>query len=169
MLVHEAILVANILDSLAPKHILDIGSGPRYGRDIVQPHIGAAFRGHSVTWTDLADTPGTIQCDITDAESLAGLPRCEMVTCLSVLEHVTDRDMALRNLLSLVNKWLVVSVPYVYPPHDVPIDNGWRPSADDLSDAVERNGLEVVRKYETLPEQFGGIDGCQASLVFARR
>lgn len=167
MLLSEAALLCQVLDSLAPESILDIGSGNRAGREIVQPHIGAAFRGHNVVWTDMEGSPGTLKCDITDKGTLASLPRCEMVTCLSVLEHVTDIDAALENVRVLVERWLIVAVPHTYPKHDCPIDNMWRPTPEQLTERVEGLGLRVMESWLTGPERFGDVYPASASVVLA--
>lgn len=167
MLVNEAVLLANILDRLSPTSILDIGSGDRAGREIVQPHIGAAFRGHNVTWTDKFASPGVLQCDICDTVSVSSLLPHEMVTACSVLEHVTDIDAAIASLRSIATRWLLVSVPFHYPEHHCPIDNMWRPSAEQLAKRLYGAGMAVVEMYETEPETFYGIEGVNASLVLA--
>jgi hypothetical protein len=169
MLINEAILLCTLLDRIAPKSILDIGSSSRAGREIVQPQIGAAFRGFNVTWTDTDGSGDTIACDITQLDTLRDLPRCELVTALSVLEHVTDIPVAIRNLRGLVKDWLIVSVPYQYPEHKCPIDNLWRPDAGELASRISYDGLRVVAQYNTEPEQFGAVSGACASLVVARR
>lgn len=169
MLVNEAVLLATLLDRIAPESILDIGSSSRAGREIIQPHIGAAFRGFSVIWTDADGYGDTLKCDITDIVTVKDLPRCRLVTALSVLEHVTDIQNAIRNLRGLVEDWLIVSVPYKYPEHHCPIDNMWRPDADELAQRIACDGLDIVAAYVTEPEQFGVVSGAQASLVVARR
>lgn len=169
MLINEAVLLCTLLDRIAPQSILDIGSSSRAGREIIQPHIGAAFRGFNVTWTDADGFGDTLKCDITKLETLSELPWCDLVTCLSVLEHVEDIDVAICNLRGLVKDWLIVSVPYSYPKHEIPIDNMWRPTADELASRIAYDGLEIVCSYTTGPEQFGNVSGASASLVVARR
>lgn len=166
---YEAVLLASILDRLAPKSILDIGSSSRPDREIIQPHIGAAFRGHNVIWTDLVASPGVLAADITDRSSLGGLPPCEMVTACSVLEHVSDIDNAIENLVWLTSKWLLVAVPNSYPPHELPLDNGWRPTPDELADSIASHGLSIIEKHATPKEWFSGVENASASLVVASR
>jgi hypothetical protein len=168
VLIYEAAVLSRILDTLQPSKILDIGSGSRADREIFQPHIGAAFRGHMVHWADFQEHPGVTQCDITDSVTLKNLPSCAMVTAMSVLEHVTDIDAALKHLAFLVQHWLVVSVPHVYPEHHCPIDNLWRPTPNELGEKVESLGLHVEEAYLTAPETFNGFPGVKASLILAR-
>lgn len=169
MLVHEAALVQMMIDKVAPKRILDCGSGSRADRTIIQPHIAAAFDGYDVVWTDLRGSPGTIECDFTKPETLADLPRCELVTCCSLLEHVADIPAALKAVCSLADDWLLLSVPWKYPRHDCPLDNSWRPSPNDLAAEIAVYGFETIEKYASGPEQFGSVQDASASVVLARR
>lgn len=165
MLVNEAILLADLLDKYDPVRILDCGSGRRVDRTIVQPWISAAFEGYDVVWTDIRPGKGVLCCDFTKPETLEQLPRCEMVTCLSLLEHVEDLPAAVAALASLVERWLIVSVPRVFPRHECPIDNGWRPSPEELGQTFARHGLTVLETFQTQPENFSGIPGVSASLA----
>jgi hypothetical protein len=169
MLVHEAALIQTLIDQINPKSILDCGSGSRADRTIIQPHIAAIFAGREVVWTDLKESPGVIQCDYTKFETLKDLPRCELVTCCSLLEHVDDISTALQAVGSLADDWIIVSVPWKFPKHDCPIDNGWRPSPDDLAGELKAIGFRVVEKYASGPEQFVNVPDASASVVLARR
>ncbi len=170
MLINEAILLSTILDRIAPKGILDIGSSSRAGREIIQPHIAAAYRGHHVVWTDADGFGDTLKLDITDASTLQNLPAgFQLVTACSVLEHVVDIDTAIQNLRNLTHEWLIVSVPYMYPKHDCPIDNMWRPNEQELAERVCGDGVFLVGSYLTAPEQFGPVSNASASLVVAYR
>lgn len=169
MLVHEAAIIQSLIDRVAPNRILDCGSGTRADRTIVQPHIAAAFDGYDVVWTDLKASPGVLECDFTKPATLAELPRCDLVTCCSLLEHVEDVPGAMRAVCSLADNWLLISVPWKYPKHDCPIDNNWRPTPDDLAAEVKVHGFEVVEKCASGPEQFGNVQNAMASIVLARR
>jgi hypothetical protein len=169
MLINEAFALSCILDRLSPSTILDIGSGNRGDREIVQPHIYAAYRGHRVTWTDKSAGPGVVFCDICDKTSLLDLPWCEMVTCCSMLEHVEDIPTAIANLKTLTRKWLVVSVPNVYPEHHCPIDNLWRPSPGELAELFSEPDLVVVEQHLTEPETFYGFPDVRMSMVVLER
>lgn len=169
MLINEAIAVASVLDKLKPKSILDCGSGTRIDREIVQPHIAAAFNHHNVIWSDLRPDAWTNEVDFTAPRAMSPWFHCDMVTALSILEHVTDIDAALRNIASLTEDWLLVSVPRNYPEHHCPIDNGWRPSVGELSDKLSGIGFVPVWWAETAPEQFGAVEGATATIVLARK
>jgi hypothetical protein len=171
MLIHEAALIQTLIDQINPKSILDCGSGSRADRTIVQPHIGAIFadRGIDVVWTDMREIPGVIQCDYTKPDTLRDMPRCELVTCCSLLEHVEDISTALQAVGSLADDWLIVSVPWKFPKHDCPIDNGWRPSPNDLGGELKALGFRVVEQYASGPEKFDVVPDASASVVLARR
>jgi hypothetical protein len=168
MLKLEAAILASVLDEYEPSSILDIGSGTRIDREIIQPHISAAFNGHKVIWTDKQVTPGAIKVDITDPKSLVGLPMCEMVTAFSVLEHVEDIDSAINGLRMLTIRWLVVSVPCSYPEHKCPIDNLWRPGPQELGDRLAQSGLRIEELYQSPPEVFEGVENASASIAIMR-
>jgi hypothetical protein len=168
MLLNEAATLVNVLDRLKPAEILDVGSGTRADREIYQPHIAAAFHGHRVNWSDMVRSPGVLWCDLTNKDSLWDLPHCELVTCCSMLEHVADVDAAIHNLCSLVRNWLFITVPYSYPEHHCPIDNGWRPSREELCARLVSLGLEVVESYTTAPENFWGVPNASMSVALAR-
>jgi len=162
-------LLATILDEIQPASVLDCGSGSEVDRRIVQPQIAAAFQGFNVTWSDLTPSKGVLLCDFTKPETLAALPRCEAVTAMSILEHVTDIDAVLEAVVSLADKWLILSVPRIYPKHDCPIDNLWRPTPQELAEKVSKQGMEVVHSYSTGPERFGIVPNASASVVLAKR
>ena len=170
MLISEAGLLQTIIDRIKPASVLDCGSGNKVDRTIVQPHIGAVFAGHNVTWTNLKSENGDeIECDFTKPATLADLPRCELVTSCSMLEHVEDIDGAIQCIAALACDWLIVSVPFTYPLHDCPIDNGWRPDPEELAEKVEACGFTCVEKYVAGPERFGAVEDARVSLVVARR
>jgi hypothetical protein len=158
-----------LIDKVSPKRILDCGSGTRADRTIIQPHIAAAFAGYDVVLTDLQEAPGVIACDFTKPETLANLPNCDLVTCCSLLEHVENIPEALKAVCYLASDWLLISVPFKYPKHECPIDNGWRPSPTDLANELAVYGFEAVEQYASGPEQFGNVPDASASVVLARR
>jgi hypothetical protein len=169
MLITEAILLQSLVDTIKPRRILDCGSGTRADRTIVQPHIAAVYAGYDVVWTNTHSPNGTeLVCDFTKPETLVDLPRCPLVTCSAMLEHVEDIDGALSCIVSLVDDWFIVTAPRTYPLHNCPIDNGWRPTPDELAEKVASLGLEIMQKYVTGPERFGDVEDASMSIVLAR-
>lgn len=169
MLIHEAAVIQGLIDKVVPSKILDCGSGTRADRTIIQPHIAAVFAGYDVVWTDFRSSLGVLECDFTKPETLALLPRCDLVTCCSLLEHVTNIEGALLAVVSLVDKWLILSVPLNYPIHNCPIDNGWRPTPQRLKEELEVLGMDVVESVISGPENFGGVESATASIVLAKK
>jgi hypothetical protein len=169
VLVNEAILLADLLDKYDPSRILDCGSGRRVDRTIIQPWIAAAFDGYDVVWTDIRPGRGVLCCDFTKPETLERLPRAPMVTCMSLLEHVEDLPESIKALASLVERWLIVAVPCKFPRHDCPIDNGWRPSPEELGQVFTKHGLRILETFQTQPENFSGIPGVSASIAVLER
>lgn len=164
MLLQEAAIIQGMIDVVSPKSILDCGSGNKADRTIFQPQIAAAFAGYDVRWTDLVNGH-----DFTKPETLVDLPRCELVTCCSLLEHVVDIPTALKAVCDLADEWVLISVPWHYPEHHCPIDNMWRPSPDDLAGEISAMGFTVVDRCASGQENFQGVENASASIVLARR
>ena len=169
MLISEAVILQALVNKIKPSRVLDCGSGEQADRTIIQPHIGAAFIGYDVVWTNLRSENGTeVVCDFTKPETLVYLPRCPLVTCSSMLEHVEDIDGALSCIVSLVDDWFIVTAPRTYPLHNCPIDNGWRPTPDELAEKVASLGLGIMQKYVAGPERFGDVEDASMSIVLAK-
>jgi len=170
MLLNEACLISDMIDEIQPASILDCGSGSRVDRNIIQPHIAATFAGHNVIWSDVRPIPNQIQCDYADGEALAEkVPTVDLVTALSLLEHVEDVEKTIDNLVRITSKHLMLSVPKHYPWHGCPIDNAFRPSAEELAAKLTARGMTVIRAVESPPEQFGNVSAACASIVLAKK
>lgn len=156
MLIAEARWIGSQLQAMGPENaypLCNIGSSTEHFRSTEQPwidkHVFAPARegGHKVIHVDRKQEPGVDHVgDLLDpafCESLRGLgPRT--VLCSNLLEHVTDRGVVARALTSMLQPGgrLIVTVPYHYPIHHDPIDNGFRPTVDEL--AAEFGGMRVV-------------------------
>lgn len=170
MLIYEAVILQSVVSRIKPSRILDCGSGEQADRTIIQPHIAAAFTGYDVVWTNKHSENGTeVVCDFTKPETLVGLPRCELVTSCSLLEHVENIDNAIKSIASLVDRWLIVTVPLSYPIHNCPIDNGWRPEPAELGERIAAMGFTVIQELATEPERFGEVENAQQSMVVMKR
>ncbi len=120
----------------------------------VQPHIGELYRylsrsGLELETMDVNPNSGANHIsDICDG-GLDGA-QYNLVTCTNTLEHVSDIYSAARNLETMVtiSGLLLVTVPHNLPKHDHPIDNGFRPIPDELSNLF--SGLEPI-VVETFP------------------
>jgi hypothetical protein len=149
MLIHEAEVLERLVHQLPPEAfpLLHLGSSTEAYRTVDQPHVGLIFArldGESqvVVHADLKAAPGVdLVGDFTTDEGLTTLQRagCVSVLCANLLEHLEmDPWLALDRVLSLVQPggFAVVSGPTVFGHHADPIDNGFRPSAEDIADAL---------------------------------
>jgi len=75
--------------------------------------------------------------DITDEKTIMVLKE-KMIThvlCTNVLEHVENITTVCINLERVINKngFIIVTVPYRFPKHYDPIDNGFRPNIEEVA------------------------------------
>jgi 2-polyprenyl-3-methyl-5-hydroxy-6-metoxy-1,4-benzoquinol methylase len=89
-----------------------------------------------------------------------GIGPFDLVIATHLLEHVVFEKMTdvVRNLEMMVSngRYLWVSVPNAYPYHERPIDNGWRPTAEELTNLFHGKVI-VAATFEvehTLPQYF---------------
>jgi hypothetical protein len=162
MLIREARWLGERLAGLDHREVfplLNIGSSTHRFRTVRQPwidrHLFAPARaaGHRVTHVDIKQAEGVdVVADLEDPAAAATLARegCRGVLCTNMLEHVRDIDATCATLWSLVppGGTLILSGPYRYPIHSDPIDNGFRPTPDELArrfpSAVVVDGSVVV-------------------------
>ena len=123
--------------------LLDIGSSTLEFRTVVQPHIEKHVfsplrkQGIAVSHLDARQAPGVdIVADITTLDGVAS--DFDAVICTSLLEHVVDRQQTVRNMCRVLapNGVLLLTVPLRYPLHFDPIDTGFRPTPEQLSELV---------------------------------
>jgi len=143
-------VLANLKLSPASK-VLDIGSSTLQFRTVIQPHIERHVfaplrgRGVAVVHLDARAEPGVdIVADIT---TLQGVPNdFDTVICTSLLEHVEDRAETAKNICRVIKPGgtLILTVPRRYPLHADPIDTGYRPRPEQLSELVRWS--EIVER-----------------------
>jgi SAM-dependent methyltransferase len=161
MFIDEARWLEQVLQSLkllAGSKVLDIGSSTLDFRTRVQPHIDrhvfAPLRagGVVISHLDARAEPGVdIVADIT---TLEGVPSdFDAVICTSLLEHVVDRADTAKNICRVVKPGgvLILTVPQRYPLHYDPIDTGYRPKPEQLSELVRWSGV-IERRSLTIRE-----------------
>lgn len=102
--------------------VLEIGSGDT---NINQSSINIFSEANSFIQTDINRSYGHKFLDIT--QELHIKEEFDLVLCTNVLEHIYDTKSAIKNLKNLLKEkgQLIVSVPFIYPLHDEPIDF-WR-------------------------------------------
>ena len=159
MLLEESIWIRCLLQEYCPfgSTVLNIGSSSGYYREVIQPHIHENIilpvlrNGGTVLNQDLKDCEGVdLPGNIFSQDVQRRLLRMDpfAVICSNMLEHVANLDRFASVLSELVKPGclLVVTVPYIYPYHPDPIDNGYRPTPCELAGlfkgfAVERSGI----------------------------
>ena len=139
--------------------LLCIGSGTAHSREVLQPWINErvyaplAARGIRTIHHEYMEEPGVdIAGDLADpelAERLRALG-ARSVLCCNVLEHLADRDSAVKLLDSLVpaDGHLILSVPHRFPYHPDPIDTMYRPSVSELAGEFPELELEAGAEVE---------------------
>jgi SAM-dependent methyltransferase len=124
--------------------LLDIGSSTLEFRTVVQPHIErhvfAPLRAQGVAVSHLDARNGVGVDIVTDITTLDGV-RAEgfdAAICTSLLEHVENREHTVHNICRVLAPGgvLLLTVPLRYPLHFDPIDTGFRPTPEELSELV---------------------------------
>jgi hypothetical protein len=148
------------VDLPAGASVLDIGSQTLDYRTREQPYVDANViaplreRGWKVTHADAKRDEGVdVVLDVTstDPDPLTVLGRTfDLVICAGMLPNVEDYATAIRNVAALVGErgWLVATVTERYRLEPDPIDNGWRPTPEQVAEAFSAAdpGLEMVRR-----------------------
>jgi hypothetical protein len=144
MFLEEARWVLNEISNLGPmSKILDIGSGNLMYRTQKQPHIGELYSkvkeicSTDIIAVDFNDNVGIdCVCDITKKDSLLNFKDCDLILLCNTLEHIdiSQLNIAFDNIREALNEnaFCIVTVPYNIEFHPAPIDNGLRPTADEL-------------------------------------
>ncbi len=151
MLIKESEYLGRLINNLdLPRNskILNIGSqSNRYLKE--KPHIYANIisisnsKGFKVINFDLFPGDGIdIFGDIYDSKVFSQLIKMDFdaIYLFNVLEHVIDVNEFAFKVESLMSsgKHLLVSVPFKYPRHFDPIDNGFRPNPNELNRMFRR-------------------------------
>ena len=154
----EAEWFGRILCRIAPVELsplLNLGSSTLEYRTIACPHIERSLmrplinRGVQILNMDLKDAPGVdIVGNVLDRAVRSRIVSngVKAILCNNLLEHVTDVQ-AMCNALAETcppGGTLCLSVPYAFPFHPDPIDNGFRPSLSDLERIFTPPGDDVA-------------------------
>lgn len=135
--------------------LLNLGSSTAAYRSTVCPFIDTeifeplAKRGVEVIHVDMKAADGVdVVGDITtgSVQAVIRSRKPKSLICTNLLEHVTDRRIISGAIETILESggYLFLSVPYRYPYHPDPIDTGFRPSPEQLSQ--EFPDLRVVDK-----------------------
>lgn len=139
--------------------LLNLGSSTESYRKEVCPYIENELfspllqRGVKVLHADLKDAQGVdFVGDVLDPNVRSQLRDMEVkaVLCNNMLEHVTDIDAMCKALNEICPSGgiLGVSVPYQYPFHPDPIDNGYRPNLEQLGELLSQFGFKLIHGEE---------------------
>ena len=153
----EADWFGRLLCRIAPVELsplLNLGSSTLEYRTIACPHIERSLmrplldRGVKVLNMDIKDALGVdIVGDILDpvVRSRILSMGVKTILCNNLLEHVTDVPAMCSALAETcpIGGSLCLSVPYAFPFHPDPIDNGFRPSLSDLERIFTPFGFRV--------------------------
>jgi len=139
----RSLVIAWLTKTFCPKvneTIADVGCGEwRWPEDFVKRPI--------VKFDCRGDLPGVIKWDILSVPDQKWVGRFDWVLLTQVLEHVFRPIEAVKNVLALSRKHLLISVPFVYPLHGEPDIYRFAPTFFKLV-FNEYEGLKIV--IETL-------------------
>jgi len=119
--------------------IFNVGSSTKRFRQIDQPHIDQEIFDKlpefaNVIHNDIKRAPGVDSVGSilskTFRESVCG--SYDVVLCNNLMEHVDDIPSFVAALDSFSQSYLVITVPRLYPYHNDPIDNLFRPAPSDI-------------------------------------
>jgi hypothetical protein len=134
-------------------------------RTVEQPWLQEAIfgpleaAGRQVVHVDLRDAPGVdLVADVMSDEGMGAIKALEPRTflCSNLLEHVADPRLFLTTLAKTVPQGghLIVTGPHRYPYHPDPIDNLFRPAAEQMSRMLS-DGFETLEWCEVSGGRFG--------------
>jgi len=116
--------------------ILEIGCGGK--KDFIE-----FFETHNDTvQSDAKPYPG---CEVLDVTELDCKNQYDVIIAINVLEHVYDYRRAITNIHDALrpNGYLVLSVPFFYPLHDLP-DDYWRFTCESLRRELSMFGTVTI-------------------------
>ncbi len=144
----ESLWIKSALYKLKPQagknEVANIGSSTDHFRKVIQPHIHNNIietlmaMGWKVFNVDMKKEPGVdLIADVTSpAFADPFRNRFSLTICTNLLEHVEDIKLVTRNLVDITQcgGHILITVPYKYKLHYDPIDNGFRPTPQEIVD-----------------------------------
>ena len=154
----EAIWIQETLSSIQPlahnNKVANLGSSSVYFRQTVQPHIHQHIiaplvqKQWSVINIDIKKEDGIdLIADITKASySIENADQFALTLCTNMLEHVENIGIAVQNIYSstVVNGFILLTVPYKYKKHLDPIDNMFRPTPTEIYNLFRKGSVEII-------------------------
>jgi len=144
----ESLWIKTALQKIKPKvftnEVANIGSSTDHFRKVIQPHIHSNIIETLVSsnWKviniDLKKEAGVdLIADVTSTNFSDTLNNRFLLTlCTNLLEHVEDINLVVKNLVAITKSggYILITVPYKYKLHFDPIDNGFRPTPQQIID-----------------------------------
>lgn len=154
----ESIWIRNALQKLKPVSghldVANIGSSTAYFRKTIQPHIQNNIiiplenSGWNVLNVDLKKEDGVdLVADVTKPHFAEPFKdRFAITICTNLLEHVEDIKLVTNNLTAITRSggYILITVPYKYKLHYDPIDNGFRPTPQQIIDLFKDVAEQIV-------------------------
>lgn len=142
----ESLWIKKAIEKIKPlpgaDEVANIGSSTEYFRTKIQPHISHnIFQPlHNAGWKtvhiDMKKEEGVdLVADVTDKDFYKEfVNRFALTICTNLLEHVEDIDLVIKNLMAITRSggYILITVPYKYKIHLDPIDNGFRPTPQQI-------------------------------------
>lgn len=174
----ESIWIKKALQKLKPlsnhKDVANIGSSTAYFRKTIQPHIHENIittlenAGWNVLNVDMKKEDGVdLVADVTKPDFAEPFKdRFALTICTNLLEHVEDIKLVAKNLaaITLSGGYILITVPYKYKLHYDPIDNGFRPTPQQIIDLFKEVAEHIVdssiisigdiKEYKIKPSRF---------------
>lgn len=147
MFLEESFWVFDNIQKIRPvRDILDFGSGDFDYRRKKQLYVDTMYKkvretlGSKIVPVDIRNSEGVdIVCDITQKSAFpeSEKNKYEIVLACNILEHVIPErfQTVLRNIYKILkpNGYCIVTVPCNIEFHPAPIDNGFRPTCEELT------------------------------------
>lgn len=131
--------------------VLDIGPGEgKFGVKVQNYVKSYASMDHpEVTKIYNKLLPVTIYARIEDKKSLPK-KKFDVIVCTQVLEYISDYNAAIENMRTLLapKGALFLSVPFLFPVHDIPYDK-IRLSSYALKETLKQNGFKIKKLVVT--------------------
>ena len=164
MFLEESVWIKEVLEKIKDidgVNAIDIGSADLFTRTRLQPHIQQNLydplekRKIRIFSTDKSKEPGVDYCiNLCQDELLSNTikEKFGLVIAANVLEHLYNRENAIKNILSLIDLktgYLLVTVPNNYFRHDED-DTMYRPTPESLLSFIETYASFTVLNKDLL-------------------
>ena len=134
--------------------VANIGSSTEHFRKQIQPHIHNNIiaplqsLGWQVINVDMKKEQGVdVVADVTSPDFANNLKdKFALTICTNLLEHVVDIDLVINNLIAITKSggYILMTVPYKYKIHLDPIDNGFRPTPQEIVTRFKHAADKVI-------------------------